>query len=70
MLQALARILSLNTTPRLPTFRYKYLRNPFDTFQYFSIQAADQEAANKLAIDRFTEMFENRQTVMREFWPA
>lgn len=70
MLRALSQILGLNTTPRLPTFRYKYLRNPFDTFQYFSVQAADQEAANELAIDRFTEMFKDGWTVMREFWPA
>ena len=59
-----------DTTPRLQTFRYKYLRYPFDNAQYFSVQAADQAVADKLAVDQYTTMFNNRQTVLRNFWPA
>ena len=58
------------SAPRTKTFRYKYQRHPFDSPQYFSVQALDQADANVLAKQKFTEMFNNRQTVMQEFYPA
>jgi hypothetical protein len=70
MLRLIALLLGRDTTPRLPTFRYKYLRHPFDDMQFFSVEAADQAAADTLAVAKYTAMFSNRQTVLREFWAA
>jgi hypothetical protein len=54
----------------MSTFRYKYLVYPFGELQYFSVQAGNRTAADELARERFIELFNNRQTVMTEFWPA
>lgn len=70
MKKLLTLLLGRGSTPRSLTFRYKYLRHPFDNTQHFSVQAADQATADKLAIERFAGMLKTRQTVMTEFWPA
>ena len=57
-------------TPRPKSFRYKYLRHPFDDWQYFSVSAKDQDEANRSAIQRFTEMFNYHLTVMTTFHPV
>lgn len=53
--------------PRQETFRYEYLRYPFDDPQYFSIVATAQSVADRLAKEQFTELFKTGQTVMIEF---
>lgn len=70
MRKFMARLLGWDSAPRLLTFRYMYLRHPFDDAQYFSVQAANQAVADKLAIECFNNMFNNHQTVTVEFWRA
>lgn len=70
MRKLIALLFGWDATPRQTTFNYKYLRHPFDDFQYFSVKASDQPSADELAVERFTEMFRGRLTVMTEFWPA
>lgn len=50
-------------------YKYKYQRHPFDDWQFFSVEeAVNQEEANVKAVDRFTHLFENKQTVMTVFY--
>ncbi len=56
--------------PRQEIFRYKYLHDPFDHPQYFSVRATAQTIADRLAKERFTELFKAGQTVMLEFYRA
>ena len=70
MRKLIGLLLGWDTTPRLPTFCYKYLRHPFDDPQYFSVHAADKVAADRLAVEQYTTMFNNHQTVLLNFWPA
>lgn len=51
-------------------FRYTYQRYPFDDAQFFCLRASDQEAANELAIETFTEMFKSGHTVVTVFYPV
>ncbi|MDP3645978.1 MAG: hypothetical protein Q8R25_02725 [bacterium] len=55
---------------QLKSFRYKYLRHPFDNWQYFSVEAEDQTNADKAAIERFTDLFNNHFTTMTTFHSA
>lgn len=58
-----------NSQPRLRTFLYKYPVYPFDEVgSRFCIQAVDQEAADVLATERFTELFNGGYTIMTMFF--
>ncbi len=51
-------------------YRYQYLKFPFDDWQYFSVQAPNPEAADRLARVEFESMFNRRVTVMYEYYRA
>ena len=56
--------------PRQETFRYKYLRHPFDNAQHFSVLATAEHIADRLAKERFAELFRVGHTVTLEFYRA
>ena len=59
---------AVSAPPRI--FRYKFHRYPFDRWQYFSVAADDQDAANVEAKTVFVDLFKRGATVMTVFYPA
>ena len=56
--------------PQLVKFFYRYQRYPFDDGQEFSVLATDQESANVLATERYTQMFNKGETIEPNFYPV
>ena len=52
----------------MKTYKYSYQRFPFDSDQYFTIEANNPTEADQLAKEKFTKMFEERTTIMIKFY--
>ena len=60
----------VSTMPGVGVYRYKFQQYPLDEWHYFTIHAPDQDTANRHAVEKFTEMFRERKTVMKTFYPV
>lgn len=50
------------------SFTYVYKRHPLDDAQYFSVNAESQGEANKLASEKFQQMFQDGHVVTTNFY--
>ena len=54
----------------LKEYRYMYKAYPFDIRRYFKISAGSREEADKLASVKYKKMFDEKQTITEELYPA